>query len=104
MPHVSSHTLLDTAKIRTELGYRQVMTGRAALQESVDYLLAHEMDRSAHPAYRDQFDYDAEDRLVKTYRQAIHAVASEAGRQIHDFMHPMPHPKKQGTGRDERGR
>lgn len=104
MPDVAAHTLLDTAKIRRDAGYQQVVPARAALQETVDHLLAHPVDRAAHPAYRDQFDYDAEDRLVSVYATALEDVVRSAARPIPDFMHPLPHPKEPGTGPDERGR
>jgi nucleoside-diphosphate-sugar epimerase len=104
MPDTSPHTLLDMTKAREQLGYRQVIPAMDAIHETVDDLLNSPFDPSAYPAYRDQFDYQAEDKLVATYRRAIEQVKGDAGRVWPEFIHPMPHPRQPGTGQDEHGR
>jgi nucleoside-diphosphate-sugar epimerase len=104
MADTSPHTLLDTTKAREQLGYRQAVPAVQAIHEVVDYLLAKPFDYAAYPAYQDQFDYSAEDKLVETYRRCIEHVKAEAGLTAPELFHPMPHPRKPGAGRDERGR
>ena len=98
------HTMLDTRKARERLGYREAITSADQIQVTVDWLTRNPPDVARLTAWVDPFDYEREDRLVAAYRQAIAAVAAEAGWDAPDLHHPMPHPKVTTTDVDERGR
>jgi nucleoside-diphosphate-sugar epimerase len=104
MPDMAPHTLLDMGKARRDLGYQQVVRAVDAIEATVTYMLKYPIDPKDFPAYRDTFDYAAEDRLIKSYQRAIAAVQAEAGRTMPDGFHGLPHPKTPRVGRDERGR
>jgi nucleoside-diphosphate-sugar epimerase len=99
------HILLDTSKARTELGYRDVVTPREVLVESVAWYRDYPVDPSRDiPAYVDRFDYELEDTLI----EAWFGVVSDLGRRIEqpttEDVHPMPHPKQANQAVDEKAR
>jgi nucleoside-diphosphate-sugar epimerase len=69
-----AHRLLDTAKIRTELGYADIVSPRDALQETVDWLLMDGLSKDGYHNFRDTFDYATEDQLIGLYQQASKSV------------------------------
>lgn len=73
------HCVLDGAKARNELGYRDVIAPRKALLDQVDWLVKY----PAPPSERDPFDYDAEDALISTWKRAEIALKEAA-----DFAPP----------------
>jgi hypothetical protein len=99
------HILLDTSKARTELGYRDVVTPREVLVESVAWYRDNpvEPDRDI-PAYVDRFDYALEDSLIDAWL----GVVADLGRRIEQptaqDVHPMPHPKQANQAVDEKAR
>lgn len=97
-------TLIDASKIRTDLGYKSVVSGRQALEDVVDWMIAHPITEREYPAYRGWFDYAAEDRLIDSWKRAVAQVEREAPDTPLPFVHPMPHPKKPSLEADERGR
>lgn len=102
IPRPRNHMLLDTRRIRTELGYRDVISTRDAIQETVDHLIAEPVTVDTHPNFPDRFDYAAEDAFLAAYDRAIgdlRAVLPEAPEQSHSYAHP----KVQGET-DSRGR
>ncbi|WP_370326781.1 epimerase [Euzebya sp.] len=70
--------VLDTSKIREQLGYADVMSVRDGLAETVEWMLAHREEMDANPNLVDPFDYAAEDRLVAAYDAAMASVAEAA--------------------------
>ncbi len=68
--HSSSHRIVDTSKIREQLGYRDVFDPEAALRETVrwqrDNLRGN--SESVEKILQDPFDYAAEDEFVSSYR------------------------------------
>ena len=99
------HILLDTAKARAELGYRDVVTPRQVLEKSVAWYREHpvEPDRRI-PAFVDRFDYELEDTIIDAWL----GVVDELGRRIEQPAtqdeHPMPHPKQANRAVDEKTR
>lgn len=99
------HSLLDTSKARAELGYRDVVTAREAVDELVKWHGANPiMDPTAYPALVDRFDYQMEDQLIEAWQRAVEVVRSSVEQVIPDEVHPMPHPKKPNQGVDEKAR
>jgi nucleoside-diphosphate-sugar epimerase len=96
--------ILDTTKIRSQLGYQDVVPAADALRETVEWLLENPPRPGEYPGYADTFDYEAEDRLIEEYQSAIHHVISKAGREQRELFHPLPHPKSPRLSVDERGR
>jgi nucleoside-diphosphate-sugar epimerase len=100
------HQLLDLTRIRTELGYRDVLGVREALARTVDWYLAHRPDPGGdiERALGDTFDYAAEDRLIALYRQGQELLRSVAQDAAAIAWHPYAHPKEAGKQRDQRNR
>ena len=100
------HQLLDLTRIRTELGYRDVLDVRTALAQTVRWYVDHPPAAGGdiERALGDPFDYAAEDRLIAAYRQglALMQAASESTSEI--AWHPYAHPREAGQNRDQRGR
>lgn len=97
---VSSHLLLDTTKARAELGYADVISPRAALEEMVHWLVANPV-ADFRP---DRFDYAAEDRLIAAYLRAVEEVERIAPFERPPPFHIYAHPKKPGNQPDHKGR
>ena len=100
------HQLLDLTRIRTELGYRDVLGVREALDRTVRWYVDHPPARGGdiERALGDVFDYAAEDRLIAAYRKGLDLLrdATEAVPEI--AWHPYAHPREAGKRRDQRGR
>ena len=67
--------VLDTTKLRTDLGYRDVLPIREGLAETVEWMLANVDEMRANPNMADPFDYAAEDRLVTAYERSMDELA-----------------------------
>lgn len=99
-----AHSLVDSAKARAELGYRDALPAREALRETVAWLLENPVTPEEYPHLRDRFDYDAEDRLVTAYREAVDRIRRDHPFEIGETRHSYAHPKQAGQQRDHRGR
>lgn len=79
----SDHRVMDLSKLRSVLGYRDVVPTGEALRRTVDWLVAHPPEPGG-PTERllgDPFDYAGEDRLVEAARESLerlHAVRWDA--------------------------
>lgn len=105
MPGRVPHGILDTTKIRQELGFDDVIDAPTAIAEYVSWLEEHPPDLLDHASgFVDQFDYDSEDRLLKAYRTAVARILAEVPRPVPVRRHAMPHPKVPSSGRDASGR
>jgi dTDP-D-glucose 4,6-dehydratase len=71
-----THRVLDLAKIRRELGYRDRVAPREALARTARWLAAHPpaSGGSEEVVLQDPFDYAAEDRLVAAWRRALASI------------------------------
>jgi nucleoside-diphosphate-sugar epimerase len=61
------HMLVDNSRAKTELGYREVVNARQALQSTVDWMVANPIDLDQYPAYSPWFDYDREDLILDAW-------------------------------------
>jgi nucleoside-diphosphate-sugar epimerase len=68
-----THRVLDLTRIRTELGYRDVVPPREALVRTARWLVDHppEPGGQEETVLQDPFDYEAEDRLMQAYEKAM---------------------------------
>jgi nucleoside-diphosphate-sugar epimerase len=99
------HILLDTSKARTQLGYRDVVTPREALVESVEWYRTNPVDSTKDiPAYVDQFDYQLEDTLIDAWLSILADTSRRIQQPTTEDVHPMPHPKQPNQGVDEKAR
>jgi nucleoside-diphosphate-sugar epimerase len=76
MQPAASHRVVDTSRIRHELGYRDRLPPREALAVTARWLAAHPPAAGGpeETVLQDPFDYEAEDRLVASWRQALTRV------------------------------
>ena len=95
MPNQFSHLVVDTSKVRYELGYRDVVPATQAIADYVRWLEQHPPTAEAYPGFIDRFDYAAEDRLVHAYRSAVDELQRTVVRDVpaRESAHAMPHPK-----------
>ena len=72
----STHRVLDLAKLRVELGYRDVVPARQALALTARWLDAHPLERGGaeEKTLQDPFDYAAEDALAAGWRRALESL------------------------------
>ncbi len=99
-PH--HHMVVDTGKIRQQLGYRDVVAPQEALREAVVWCQDNPVTPEKYPNFRDPFAYADEDRLLEAYRREIDAIKATS-RQETAFVHGYAHPKISG-GVDHRRR
>ena len=67
--------VLDTTRLREDLGYRDVMSLRDGIAETVEWMLANREQMDANPNLVDPFDYAAEDALMAAYDRAMADLA-----------------------------
>ena len=101
----SHHQLMDTFKIKSQLGYQDLVSPLDALPGVVRWCMDHSLLEKTRPreAGDDPLNYRAEDQLVEIYRDSCQSMAAVAHvhRQVH---HPYPHPREPGLARDHRKR
>jgi hypothetical protein len=77
-----THRVLDVSRVRTELGYRDLVPARDAIGRTARWLRDHPLVGSTEEhTLTDPFDYDAEDRLVDAWlaaRATVPAFDSES--------------------------
>ena len=68
----STHRVLDLTRIKTTLGYRDVVPAREAVADTARWLAAHPVERGGteETVLTDPFDYAAEDALIDGWRRA----------------------------------
>ena len=76
MQHRSTHRVFDLAKLRTQLGYRDVVPAREAVSRTARWLADHPLEPGGveERILQDPFDYRAEDALVSAWRQGAIAT------------------------------
>jgi len=76
MQHRSTHRVFDLAKLRTQLGYRDVVPAREAVARTARWLAAHPLEPGGveEKILQDPFDYAAEDALVGAWKKALASV------------------------------
>jgi hypothetical protein len=75
MNYRSTHRVMDTSKLRTRLGYRDVVVARQAVRLAARWLVDNPPARGGYEetALQDPFDYAAEDTLAAWWRATIAA-------------------------------
>lgn len=68
----TTHRVMDTTKLRTLLGYEDVVPAREAVRRATRWLVENPPARGGYEetALQDPFDYEAEDRLVAWWKKA----------------------------------
>src|SRR5262249_31929705 len=70
------HRVLDLTRVRTELGYRDLVPARAALAATARWFAEHPCTPGGQEetVLTDPFDYAAEDRLIASWQRALNSV------------------------------
>jgi len=78
-----THRVLDLTRVRTELGYRDVLPARRAVALTARWLVDHPPARGGTEEHvlADPFDYAAEDRLMDAWGAALATVPTVAWRE-----------------------
>jgi nucleoside-diphosphate-sugar epimerase len=101
----SNHQMMDLAKIRTELGYKDLIPALEAIPLTVRWYMDNPPDGGAQADLRRgyPYNYPAEDELVALAKDALRSMGkvTHEERSVH---HPYPHPKEPRLGRDHRRR
>lgn len=99
----SRHQFFDLYKVKSELGYRDIVPPLEALASTVQWY------RDNPPVEKPEYkallaeNYHLEDAIVPVHRKACEKLAA-IDHVVRDFHHPYPHPKQPGLGRDHRAR
>jgi nucleoside-diphosphate-sugar epimerase len=101
----SHHRLMDLHKVRSELGYRDLVPVAEALTRTVRWYVEHQPERGGEIEKRlhDPFDYETEDKLAAIYRDGLRRMA-ELALVPPETHHPYAHPKTPDQQRDHRQR
>ena len=67
-----THRVLDLTRLRSDLGYRDLVPAREALARTGTWLAEHPLERGAQEerVLTDPFDYEAEDRFIDAWNMA----------------------------------
>lgn len=102
-PPSAAHQLVDSSRIRAELGYQDVVEYPEAVRRTADHYRRHPLERGGadEAKINDPFDYVAEDayaRAVEDFAAACRAIPFAAGGFVHQYDHP--HTSSPGCGCD----
>ena len=95
------HRVMDTSKVRQQLGYRDVVPVEKALELTAKWYMDNPLPPGGEMEQNlgDPFDYEYEDRLIEIYRShgdhVRHRFSEVKGTDV-TWRHPYPHPKKRG--------
>jgi len=99
----SNHQLFDLYKVKSELGYRDLVPPLEAMERTVHWYRDNPPEETPEAAAELAKSYELEDAIGAVYRDACEKLAAIDYVQP-DFHHPYPHPKKPGLNRDHRAR
>jgi hypothetical protein len=87
----------DISKVKTQLGYRDLVAPAQALADSIDWLVANRPERGGEIERQlgDPFAYAAEDAMLKAYEAGYDAARAIAFPAV-QLGHMYRHPKKPG--------
>ena len=90
-------TEMDITKIRTELGYHDVVGVAEALTRSTEWLMANRPEPGGEIEQQlgDPFAYDAEDKLIRAYTEGIAQAESVEFPEVNSG-HMYRHPRQPG--------
>jgi nucleoside-diphosphate-sugar epimerase len=99
-PPPTHHKLLDSSRIRAELGFTDLVDFSEAVRRTVAYYLEHPLARGGDEEQRigDPFDYAAEDEFLATLREFTEACSALSFAGV-TLRHSYDHPK-QVAGRE----
>jgi hypothetical protein len=100
----SSNFALDISRICGDLEYRDIVSLRDAMRETIAWYDQYPVTREDYPWLTDPFDYEAEDRLIAAYRDALERLLAVAGASPGNTFHPYPHPVRPTEARNQRQR
>jgi nucleoside-diphosphate-sugar epimerase len=101
----AEHRLLDIGKSQRELGYTDVLPVEQALARTVEWYLAHPLQRGGALEQRlDPFDYAAEDRVVAALARMRDELADLPSVSVSARPHAYAHPREPGLPVDHRRR
>jgi hypothetical protein len=102
----SHHRVMDLAKIKTQLGYKDLLAPEEALVKTVHWYIENQPERGGEIEkwLQDPFNYQAEDQLVAVFKESLKRMAEIPFDPQSDRPHPYAHPKAPGQPRDHRGR
>lgn len=95
---IPDHRLVDTFKIRKELGYRDVVHPVEGVRRTVRWLLDNPVERGGSTERRmlDSFDYDAEDQLAAVWADFRPRLLDINLSNTEAYIHAYAHPKTPG--------
>ena len=98
------HRVMDTRKVKEQLGYRDIVPVEKALETTVNWYLDHPLPPGGEMEQNlgDPFDYEYEDRLIEIYKAHCRTMEGEFSQvpQVEvTWRHPYPHPKRRGDQR-----
>lgn len=98
------HRVVAISKIKAELGYRDVVPAQEGVRRTCQFYLENPPERGGEIEQRlnDPFDYEREDRLIRTYQEGLRPALEVW--EAPQWRHPYPHPKRPKLRRDEVGR
>lgn len=93
-PPPTHHKLVDSTKIRAELGYTDLVPYGEAVRRTVEYLLANPLERGGEIEAKlgDSFDYAGEDRFQQELADFVDRCATLPFTDVVS-RHPYDHPK-----------
>jgi len=102
----SDHKVMDLHKIKTQLGYKDVIAPEDAMAKTAHWYVEHppEPGGDVERWLQDPFDYAAEDQLVGIFKESLGRMATVRFNEVKPTPHPYPHPKVPGQQRDHRNR
>jgi hypothetical protein len=79
----TTHRVFDLSKIKAELGYRDLVSPIAGVQQAAIWLSQHPLERGgkSERMLQDPFDYAAEDQLVVAWKQALATIPQDLFRR-----------------------
>ena len=101
------HRLMDLEKLRTDLGYKDVITVPDGVEQTVRWLVDNPPPPGGYVEEHigDNFGYAAEDHLVDQYRAAMSGLVALAPERESGYRpHSYAHPKEAGLNSDHRSR
>lgn len=75
----TTHRVFDLSKIKSELGYRDIVSPIESVKRAAVCLSQHPLERGgkSERMLQDPFDYAAEDRLVAAWKQALATISKD---------------------------
>lgn len=99
----SNHQLFDLYKVKSELGYRDLVAPVEAMERTVHWYRDNPPEETAEFTAKLAENYGLEDAIASVYRETCEKLAA-IEYVAPDFHHPYPHPKRPGLDRDHRAR